>query len=168
MGMTEMNKIKAAKYQTILNILSLLVWGGTILYLIISWNTIPQKIPGHYNGRGIIDRWGNKSELLIPLVIGIIMYLGLSLIERCPKIWNTGIEVNETNREKVYSLTKGLLVTSKFFLTLNFSFLTINSSLSLSLPNWYTLVFVGLLFVMIIVYIIKFILLSREVKEKHI
>ncbi|MFQ8706495.1 MAG: DUF1648 domain-containing protein [Thomasclavelia sp.] len=160
-----MNKIKATKYQTVLNILSLLVLIGTILYLIIFWNTIPQKIPGHYNGNGIIDRWGNKSELIIPLVIGIIMYLGLSFVERCTKIWNIGVEVNEINREKVYSLTRELLITSKFFLTLNFSFLTINSSLSLNLPNWYTLIFVGLLFVVIVVYTIRLILLNRKVKH---
>ena len=160
-----MNKIKATKYQTVLNILSLLVLIGTILYLIIFWKTIPQKIPGHYNGNGIIDRWGNKSELIIPLVIGIIMYLGLSFVERCTKIWNIGVEVNEINREKVYSLTRELLITSKFFLTLNFSFLTINSSLSLNLPNWYTLIFVGLLFVVIVVYTIRLILLNRKVKH---
>lgn len=160
-----MNKIKATKYQTVLNILSLLVLIGTILYLIIFWNTIPQKIPGHYNGNGIIDRWGNKSELIIPLVIGIIMYLGLSFVERCTKIWNIGVEVNEINREKVYSLTRELLITSKFFLTLNFSFLTINSSLSLNLPNWYTLIFVGLFFVVIVVYTIRLILLNRKVKH---
>lgn len=93
------------------------------------------------------------------------MYLGLSFVERCTKIWNIGVEVNEINREKVYSLTRELLITSKFFLTLNFSFLTINSSLSLNLPNWYTLIFVGLLFVVIVVYTIRLILLNRKVKH---
>lgn len=163
-----MNKIKRTKYQMFLNILSLLVLIGTTLYLIIYWDSIPQKIPGHYNGSGIIDRWGNKNELWIILVIGIIMYIGLSVIEYYPKIWNSGIEDNEINRKQEYSLTREMLVYEKFFLTINFAYLTINSSLSLSLPKWYTLVFVGLSLGVIVIYLIRIILLNRSSREKHI
>ena len=51
---------------------------GMILGPILFWGCLPEQIPGHYNGAGEIDRWGDKWELLLLPVFGTILYLFLS------------------------------------------------------------------------------------------
>lgn len=64
--------------QKILEGVCLAVLAGLILGPILFWGRLPDQIPGHYNGAGEIDRWGDKWELLLLPVFGVLMYLSLS------------------------------------------------------------------------------------------
>ena len=70
-------------------IIKYLVWLVFIVpaaYLAFIWNDLPEKVPIHYNLKGEIDHYGNKSELLILIavltVINIGVYFLLSNINR--------------------------------------------------------------------------------------
>jgi uncharacterized membrane protein len=56
------------------------------IYLAFTWNDIPEKVPMHYNLKGEIDRYGNKSELilLVSIITGVSIgvYFLLSNINR--------------------------------------------------------------------------------------
>ncbi|MEZ4854613.1 SdpI family protein [Flavobacterium sp.] len=43
------------------------------IYLAYIWNNLPEKVPLHWNGAGEIDRWGSKTEMLIPIVLLIFV-----------------------------------------------------------------------------------------------
>ena len=46
------------------------------LYLAYVWNQLPTEVPLHWNIKGEVDRYGDKSELiLIPILIRSIMIL---------------------------------------------------------------------------------------------
>ncbi len=46
------------------------------LYLVYVWNQLPAQVPLHYNINGEIDRYGDKSELiLIPIMTSLLIYL---------------------------------------------------------------------------------------------
>ena len=54
------------------------------IYLAYIWNKLPEKVPIHWNIKGEIDRFGNKSELLlIPILLPLLIYIILLII---PKI----------------------------------------------------------------------------------
>jgi len=54
------------------------------LYLAYIWQSLPEKVPAHWNLKGEIDRWGDKDELiLIPFLLPAFIYLILSVV---PKI----------------------------------------------------------------------------------
>lgn len=53
-------KIKNSAADIIMEVLGLIMLIGTPLYLFISWPSIPDKLPMHYNFAGEIDRWGGK------------------------------------------------------------------------------------------------------------
>ncbi|GAB1477243.1 DUF1648 domain-containing protein [Bacillota bacterium] len=130
---------------------------GSVMYLALSWGSISDKIPGHYNVAGEIDRWGNKVELLILPLISWMMYIGLSAIERFPGIWNTGVTVTAENRDRIYGILANMLVTLKFLLSSVFVFLTINSALAKPLSIWFTpvvliLTFGTLIFFMVLLF----------------
>jgi uncharacterized membrane protein len=139
-------KITRTWYDVCVNIICIAVLLGTVIWLCLSWSNIPEKIPGHYNIYGVVDRWGSKKELLIPPIVAWIMYVGLTLVGNFPEIWNTGVKVTVQNRERIYRVLKDMLETMKLLFVAIFSFLTINSSLSRSLSVWFLPVALCLVF----------------------
>ena len=144
--MEEPIKIERNALDILETIVSLLSLVGVVVYLILTWKTIPDQIPAHYNAAGEINRWGSKSELIVLPIISWLMFGLITLIERFPSIWNTGVRITDDNRTEVYRLLKNLIAVVKMFVLLMFGSLTVISSLSLSLPVWYILAFIGLLF----------------------
>ncbi|WMJ86018.1 DUF1648 domain-containing protein [Anaerocolumna sp. MB42-C2] len=138
--------IKRTKYDVIMNCLSYILLIGIVLYLFLNWSHIPDKIPGHYNALGMVDRWGNKNELWICPIIGVILVIGITLIEKFPQAWNVGIQVTEQNKERVYRLLKNMIVTEKGVIAAVFVFITVKSALAEPLPIWFLPVFLILLF----------------------
>jgi uncharacterized membrane protein len=52
-----------------------------ILYLAITWSSLPERVVMHYNLDGEPDRWGSKTELvLVPVLLPLLMYLIMLLI----------------------------------------------------------------------------------------
>ena len=99
-------KIKTTLADIILEILTLAALIGPLVYLLVTWSSIPAKIPMHYNFAGEIDRWGGKGEIIILVVIPWLLYFPITLIERFPQIWNTGVEVTEKITVQVYRTLK--------------------------------------------------------------
>ena len=148
-------KNKTSTYDVVINIISIgLLLGITIFFLFI-WEDLPNKVPAHYNVQGDIDRWGNKGELWILPITSWLMYIGLTTIERLPKIWNTGFKVTKENEEQVYRTTKNMLVNIKLLLMINFTYLALNSFLGKNLSSWYLPVILLLVFSSIIFFMIK-------------
>lgn len=148
-------KIRRNGYDIAANILCLLLLIGIPIYLFINWSNIPDRIPGHYNAMGEVDRMGSKNELLLLPIVNILMYAGFSVVECFPQIWNTGVRVTEANKERVYRTIKSLISTLKLIIVAVFSFLSINSSLSLPLSVWYLPVFLILIFGSILFFILR-------------
>lgn len=148
-------KLKKSKYEIAVNLVCLLLLSGIIVYLLLTWKEIPDKIPGHYNALGAVDRWGNKGELLILLIIGWILYFIMTMIERFPQAWNTGITVTEGNKKRIYSIIGNMLGTMKLLLVSVFVFLTVNSALAKELSAWFLPVVVILIFGSIVYFVTK-------------
>ena len=138
----------------ILEVISLLVMIGTTFYLIVGWNSFPDRIPAHYNAAGEIDRWGGKGELIFLLVMMWILYIGITLIQRFPQIWNTGVQVTQENRERVYRILMYMLETLKLLIEAVFSFLTVYGITGKNLPSWFLPVFIGLVFADLIFWLV--------------
>lgn len=149
--------MKRKKYNIFADIICLTLLIGVIIFLFVAWGSFPDKVPGHYNAAGEIDRMGSKYELLITPIVGWLMYLGISAIERFPQVWNTGVTVTEKNKERVYRVIRNMMSTLKIIMVLVFVSLTINSSLSTPLPVWFTPAYIILIFGTLILFIIRLI-----------
>ncbi|WP_264560277.1 SdpI family protein [Flavobacterium sp. N2270] len=68
------------------------------LYLAYIWNNLPDKVPMHWNGAGEIDRYGDKKELVLMLVmlVGITYFVFLIIPKIDPKgkLQNMGNKLN--------------------------------------------------------------------------
>jgi uncharacterized membrane protein len=44
-----------------------------IIFVCMQWNQLLDKMPGHYNAIGEVDRWGSKSEIIVlPIVAALL------------------------------------------------------------------------------------------------
>lgn len=128
------------------NMAALLLLLGMGVFLLLSWQSLPERIPGHYNAAGVVDRWGGKREILFTPVMALVLYLFISWLERFPQAWNTGVKVTEENRERVYGALKSMIVTMKLLLVGVFSYLTVYQATGMALPGGFLPVFLLLLF----------------------
>lgn len=147
--------MKRSKYDIVINLICLLLLLGVTGYLAVNWSSIPDKISGHYNAIGEVDRWGNKMELLVLAIIGWIMYIGITVLEQFPQAWNTGVTVTEENKARIYPILKMMISTLKLLVVGVFVFLAINSALATALPLWFLPVFLVLMFGSIVFFIVR-------------
>lgn len=109
------------------------------VYLAYIWNQLPQEVPLHYNIKGEIDRYGDKSELvLIPILLPLLIYVILLVVPHIdPKkqIQKMG---------KKYDSLK--LVITTFMSVLALFFIYIAKNQSIANPN-YILLLTGVLFI---------------------
>lgn len=139
-------KIKNTKYDVIVNTICLLCLIACSLILYIIWDKIPSQIPGRYNAAGKIDKMSGKSSLILTLVFGWIFFTGLSVLEKFPQIWNTGVEVTEQNKDKVYKILKNMIVTTKMLISIAFCFLTLTPITGKNLPASFLPLYLCLIF----------------------
>ena len=111
-----------------------------IIYLAYVWNQLPAKVPMHWNIKGEIDRYGNKNELIILILMPLLIYLLLLLIPKIdPK--NKLLQMG-----KKYQALKIILISFTSLLSL-FLIYTAKSQ-SLASANYIVLI-VGVLFILL-------------------
>ena len=142
--------IKNGIYYFVVDILCVILLLGSIIYLIVAWGGLPDQIPGHFDFAGNITRYGKKGELLFMPIMNIVMFAGVSVVERFPQIWNTGVKVTEQNKFRVYTILKNLIVTSKLSVVAPFAFITIHQTKGINLPVWFIPAFFVICFAPII------------------
>lgn len=150
-------KIKRTWYDIGISAVCLILLLGMTAYLVIRWGSLPDQVPGHYNAHGEVTRWGSKGELWTLPIVGWIIYIGISVLERFPSAWNTGVTVTEKNKERVYRLLKSMIAGMKLIMVLAFTFIQINSIRGTTLPSYFTALFLILVFGEIIFYIVRLI-----------
>lgn len=68
------------------------------VYLAYIWNELPKQVPMHWNASGEIDRWGDKSELLLMIFmltgITYFIFLVIPYIDPKQKLQNMGNKLN--------------------------------------------------------------------------
>ena len=148
-------EIKKTKADKVLESICILCLAGVLIYLIVNWSNIPEKVPMHYDALGNIDRWGSRGELLVLPIVSWLMYGFLSVVEKFPVMWNTGVTVTEENKGRVYRTIKYMIKTLKLILVLDFTYLSMNSILGKTLSVWFLPVFLFLVFGDLVFWIIK-------------
>ena len=154
-------EIKHNKLDTIAEVFCMILLIVTTLYTIYMYIQLPEKIPIHYNAAGVIDRYGNKLEIFILLIVTLVMYIGLSLVTRVPQFWNTGVSVTAENKDRVYRILKNMLKIIKMEIIVIFCYLIYNTTTLYNLPKWFVPVFLVLLFSTML---ISFIVLIKKAK----
>jgi Predicted membrane protein len=148
-------KSKYSAFQKVLELAALIGLLAIWAYLIKSWDSLPDKIPAHYNGAGVVDRWGSKSGILLLPILGTIFYVLISLITFFPSLWNVPVQVTAENREFVYQNMKSLLIALKLELIGCFAYITYCDISIQYLGIWFLPFILIVIFGTIIYYTVK-------------
>lgn len=152
------------KTQKLLEILSLTVMASCIIYICISWSTLPDILPSHFNALGQPDDWSGKGTLLIGPIISIIIYALLTgILLLPPEKLNSPIEVTPKNRLYIQKTMRDMVSSLKLAIVLIFSYITICTIELKPLSPWFIPIFLLGTFVPLIVFIVK--LFRYESKE---
>ena len=86
---------------------SCLVW--IWIYCFISYSTLPDVIPVHYNELGFPNGYGSKDTIwLIPGIVTIVV-VALFFLNKYPHLFNYAVNITEQNALKQYQLSTRLL-----------------------------------------------------------
>jgi len=148
-------KKQKTQFETFANLFCIGLLIGVVIYLVLNWNNIPEKIPAHYGFEGNVDRWGNKIELIFLPIVSWIIFIVLTVIAKFPKTWNTGVKITEENQERVYRVIRNMLETLKLLIVSVFTYITVDSSIGEGTKLKFIWVFMFLFFASIVFFIIK-------------
>lgn len=151
--------LKITPLELILNGVTLVLFIGSMVYLLFVWQSLPSEVPAHYNALGEVDRWGSKWEMLILPIIATVLWIGMTILEKYPHVYNY-INLTEDNVRNQYLNVRLMVNVLKNIITLVFVYLNWKD-VQVALDNehglsvWFMPIFLTLLFVPIVYFIIR-------------
>jgi hypothetical protein len=157
-------KIPKSKIEIIFDILGILFFLGSTIYIAKHWMGLPDTIPTHFGADGKPDDWGSKYTIWILTAIGLLTWIGMSVLERYPHIYNY-MNLTPENIENQYKNGRLLVNSLKNGMVFLFSFIQwkviqVIEGSAAGLGNW----FVPLTLIITFVTVFGFILYSIKKK----
>jgi hypothetical protein len=155
------NHRKKTAYDKILEVVAIALLLGSF-YPLLFYNSIDSNtlVPIHGNFFGEVDRWGDRSNLWIIPLIGLGLYILMSISQKYPTIINYPCKITEKNANYIYRMGVQLVRHIKVFITLTFTYISnifyrmaIGKDAKLNMFIVYML-FAGI-FLLVIIYTIK-------------
>jgi uncharacterized membrane protein len=116
-------KIKKTPLEIALNTISLLLFIGSVSYLLTEWPSLPNRVPMHYTFFGEVDKWGSKGIIFLNPIIGAVLWIGLTILEKFPHVYNYIVGLTEENIERQYKNGRIMIniVKNEFLLYISYS-----------------------------------------------
>lgn len=99
-------------------LLALWVWTGT------SYSSLPDTIPTHFNAAGVADGFGRKVSIVGLPVIATLLYVGLTVLNRFPHIFNFPTSITQDNALRQYTNATRMIRYLKLILVLVFAWIS--------------------------------------------
>ena len=126
--------VKRPRITWIVDSLCIALLIGTTVYAACRYAALPERIPVHYNAKGVIDGYGGKGMMWL-LLAGMWGVVGcLSFVEQFPKCWNTGFRTTKENHVRMLSLTWTLISITKLIVAAMFAYLVVAAIRGGNLP----------------------------------
>ncbi|HKK41880.1 MAG TPA: DUF1648 domain-containing protein [Bacteroidales bacterium] len=144
-------------------LLEILGWISFVLIwilVILKYSSLPDSIPTHFNAAGKVDDYGGKGTFFISPIIGTIMFVGMTILNRYPYIFNYPVKITADNAERQYTIATRLIRYIKFVimclsLIIEYKIFVTATRGSSGLGGWFLPVFLGVIFIPLIVAIVK-------------
>jgi uncharacterized membrane protein len=123
---------------------------------ITSYSNLSDIIPIHYNAAGQIDGFGEKVNILILPLYATVFFVGLTILNMFPHIFNYPTKITQSNALTQYTNMTKMFRYLKLVIVIMFGFFaykTIKSSGGLG--SWFLPLTMGLIIVFTTYFIIK-------------
>ncbi|WP_456440461.1 DUF1648 domain-containing protein [Psychroserpens sp.] len=95
-----------------------------IVFTVISYTELPDTIPSHFNAAGEVDGYSGKSMIWLLPAIGVVLFLGLYVINKFPHIHNYMVNITEENALKNYRFSTRIVRFTNLFIMVIFGLIT--------------------------------------------
>jgi uncharacterized membrane protein len=134
----------------------LAIWVLTIT----NYTNLPGKIPTHYNGSGQADGFGGKATILTLPLIATVLFIGLTILNKFPHIFNYPTNITQDNALRQYTNATMMIRYLKLSIVVIFgliAFKTIQNANGEAdgLGVWFLPMTLGLIFIPLTYFVIK-------------
>jgi uncharacterized membrane protein len=132
------------------------VWGLTIT----NYANMHETIPTHYNGAGQADGFGGKATILTLPLIATVLFVGLTILNKFPHIFNYPTNITQDNALRQYTNATRMIRYLKLIIVVIFgliAFKTIQNANEQAdgLGIWFLPMTLGLIFIPLIYFVVK-------------
>ena len=134
----------------------LTLWGWTFTH----YSALPDTIPTHFNAAGEADGFGSKASIIGLPLIATLLFIGLTVLNRYPHIFNYPAAITQDNALRLYTLATRMLRYLKLVLVLVFGgieFMTIQNATgkAAGLGAWFLPLTLVLVFLPLLYFVVK-------------
>jgi uncharacterized membrane protein len=141
-----MKRVEITKFQMMIEIITIIVLIGLLIYLPLNWNAIPEKIPSHFDFFGNPNIWSDRASIKSLPIVCLIIYILLTIVSFFPNTWNVPVKVTEENKDYVYKHIRNSIVMIKLELVAVFTYITICSAKAIPLGKLFLMIFLACIF----------------------
>ncbi|HTS44925.1 MAG TPA: DUF1648 domain-containing protein [Puia sp.] len=76
-----------------------ILWGLSLY----SYSTLPDRIPTHFDVVGMPDKWGSRNAFFVLPVVGTVVFIGLTILNRYPYLFNYPVTITNENALAQYT-----------------------------------------------------------------
>ena len=147
-------------FDWVIEILGFLLLGALIIFPLYLYKTLPERISIHYNALGEADSFSSKNTIWILPAIGVVMFVGLTILNRFPHIFNYPTEITEKNAASQYHNATKLIRVLNLLIVGTFFYISIQTMLGarnedIGLGSWFLPVFFVAILAPVICYIYR-------------
>jgi uncharacterized membrane protein len=153
-------KLHKTKIDQTIDVFTWLLLLFLCIYTIIEYSNLPNTIPIHFNSSGKADGFGNKSTILTIPIIVVFLTIMMSLVSKFPHQFNYPNKITPENALRQYKLATNLIRYLKLAIVFIFSLITVSTiwianGKKTGLGVWFLPISVGIIFTLIILFIIQ-------------
>lgn len=120
-------------------------------YILLSYKTLPEVIPTHFGAGGKADSFGEKSSVFGLPVIATVLYIGLTLLNRFPHLYNFAVELNPENALRQYTIATRMIRWLKLgvvvlFAVIAYSTIAVANTKNPQLSEWFFPITMAIIF----------------------
>ena len=135
----------------LLEISGYVILAGLWIFNTISFFSLPEIIPIHFDGNGDVDGYGKRATIFLLPIIGTFLFGMMTILNKSPENFNYSVEINTDNAEKQYTIATRLMRILKvimifIFLLIDYQTVQIAMGEATRLGNWFMLVISVLIF----------------------
>lgn len=86
--------------------------------VVVNYSKLPDIIPIHFNAEGVVDGYGSKSMIWILLLVGSILYAGMTYLNKFPHVFSFTTTITPENALQQYTITTKMLRYVKLLIVL--------------------------------------------------
>jgi uncharacterized membrane protein len=137
------------------------------LLIFVSWllsithyTDLPNTIPIHFNAAGQADGFGGKGTIFTLPLVATILFIGLTVLNQFPHVFNYATDINKENAKKQYINSTRMIRYLKFIVAfilglISWQTIKIAKGESEGLGDYFMVITLGLIFIPMFYFMIR-------------